>query len=94
MLIYSLDNYHKPFSTTAATSASEQLSRPMIGYLSVDELGDWKDVCDVEDAMECMERSAKAEQPAVDPGSEKDRPLGELLYGIENLRKRGQEEQD
>lgn len=48
----------------------------------------------MENAIACMEQSAKAQEPVLNPGLEKKRSLRELLYGIENLRKRGQEDYD
>lgn len=91
-IIYSLDNCHTAFSTTALESEPEQLSRPMLGYLSFNPSGHWEGIGDMENPIACMEKSAKAQQPVLNPGSENERSLLELLYGIENLRKKGQED--
>ncbi|MCJ1469361.1 tRNA (guanine-N(7)-)-methyltransferase non-catalytic subunit trm82 [Pseudocyphellaria aurata] len=91
-IIYSLDNCHTAFSTTTIASEKDQISRPMLGYLSFNSSGHWKGIGDMGDAITCMEQSAKAQEPVIISGPENERPLRELLYGIENLRKRGQED--
>lgn len=93
MIIYSLDNYHTPFSTTVIESSEEQLSRPMIGCLCFDQSGHWEEVGSLKDSISCMQRIAKSQEPR-GYGLEKGKPLRDLLYGIENLRKRANEEQD
>lgn len=93
-IIYSLDNCHVAFSTTVLASEAEQFSRPMLGYLSFDASGDWEGIGNLEHPITCMEQSAKAQEPVMNPGSENERSLRELLYGIENLRKRGQEDNE
>ncbi|MCJ1270810.1 tRNA (guanine-N(7)-)-methyltransferase non-catalytic subunit trm82 [Lobaria immixta] len=93
-IIYSLDNCHVAFSTTVLASEAEQFSRPMLGYLSFDASGDWEGIGNLEHPITCMEQSAKAQELVMNPGSENERSLRELLYGIENLRKRGQEDNE
>lgn len=91
-IIYSLDNCHTAYSTTALASKQEQIRRSVLGYLSFDPSGQWEGIGDLENAIACMEQSAKTQEPVINPGSGNERPLRELLYGIENLRKRGQED--
>lgn len=93
-ILYSLDNCHTAFSTTALESEADQFLRPMLGYLSFSPSGHWEGVGDMGNPIACMEQSAKAQEPMVNSGVENERSLRELLYGIENLRKRGQEDYD
>lgn len=48
----------------------------------------------MKESIASMERIAKSQEPTIDLGLEKGDPLRNLLYGIENLRKRPHEEQD
>ncbi len=92
-IIYSLDNYHNPSSTTTIASAQEQVSRPMIGCMSFNDSGQWERAKFMENALARMEKSAKDQEP-IDSGVENGTPLRDLLYGIGNIRKRGQEDHD
>ena len=94
IIIYSLDNYHIPFSTTIIESSEEQLSRPMIGCLSFEDTGRWEEVDFMQDSIACMQRIAESQESVGCSGLEKGKSLRDLLYGIENLRKRVNEEQD
>lgn len=93
-IIFSLDNCHTAFSITALASEAEQFSRPMLGYLSFNSSGHWEGIGDLENPIACIEQSAKTQEPVKDSGQENERLLRELLYGIENLRKRGQEDDE
>ena len=93
-IIFSLDNCHTAFSTTALASEAEQISRPMLGYLSFNSSGHWEGIGDLEKSIACIEQNAKTQEPVKNSGQENERLLRELLYGIENLRKRGQEDDE
>lgn len=93
-IIFSLDNCHTAFSTTALACEAEQISRPMLGYLSFNSSGHWERIGDLENPIACIEQSAKTQEPVKDSGRENERLFRDLLYGIENLRKRGQEDDE
>ena len=93
-VIFSLDNCHTAFSTTALASEAEKFSRPMLGYLSFNPSGHWEGTGDLEKPIACIEQSAKTQEPAKGSEQKNERQLRELLYGIENLRKRGQEDDE
>ena len=90
-IIYSLDNRHTAFSTIVLASEADQLSRPLLGYLSFNPSGDWEGIGDLEKPIICIDQSAKAQEPFTNLGPGDESSFRELLYGIENLRKRGQE---
>ena len=91
-IIYSLDNFHVPFSTTQIADADEQTARSPLGSLTLDSSGYWKQ-CDImQNVIAGLENKA-ARKDAYDINEGNDRgSLSTYLYGIENLRKRGQDE--
>ena len=94
-ILYSMDTVHRPFSTTAVTSERDQQTRPSVGTISFSSIhGSHEDTRRFAKLISSMENRAK-DQPFVSqeaPG--KGRSLREMLYGLESLRKRGEEGND
>lgn len=91
-IIYSLDNFHIPFSITQIADADEQTARSPLGSLTLDSSGRWKQ-CDIMQNVIAGLKNNEAKKDADDINQGNDRgSLSALLYGIENLRKRGQDE--
>ena len=89
-IIYTMDNVHLPLSTKTPRNPEKRSSLPWIGYI---DLGKWQSKESVLDGTvgtinECM--SGQDANNDLQDGSLA--ALQELLYGIDNLRKRGQEE--
>lgn len=90
-VIYSIDNFHVPFSTTMIADTDNQAARSPIGSLSLDSSGRWKQ-CDImQNVMAGLEKKAKKGAEDLNQGNDRG-SLSAFLYGIENLRKRGQDE--
>lgn len=88
-IIYSLDNYHISSSTVELASEEARLSRPFVGCMVFDDTGNLRQGDVLENAIANINRNAKAQQLCGEEGPGKGQPLSELLYSIENLRKRG-----
>lgn len=90
-VVYSMDTVHQPFSTTIGSSNYEQGLRRSVGAMQVTDLG-WEInteatkilVGSMEDALAM--RSTSSEETS---SSMERKSLKELLYSLENLRKRG-----
>lgn len=96
-IIFSLDNYYSPSSTTTIARSEERASRPMLGCISFDKSGDFRRIRFEENVVEHVDQGAKAQEPAEDVDSVMERASNfrTLLYGVETLRKRaGQEDHD
>lgn len=96
-IIFSLDNYYSPSSTTTIARSEERASRPMLGCMSFDKSEDFRRIRSEKNVVEYIDQSAKAQEPAeyVDSVMERASPFRTLLYGIETLRKRaGQEDHE
>lgn len=93
-LIYSMDAVHQPFSTTVVASAAQQKSRPSVGAMHATELGLEKD-CESIRSLVAMMQSCLDNQPCVsEDGESKGTSMRELIYSLENLRKRVSEDDD
>ena len=92
MIIYSLDNFHLPFSTTVPTVTDDHPSRHPIGSLTLDNFGHWKQRPILQDALAATESEMRSTAGLLEQGTSGGVSLGSLFYGIENLRKRGQDE--
>lgn len=92
MIIYSLDNFHVRFSTRLIAGIDGNAAKPSIGCLKVDSLGHWKQYDILQDAVTVIESKARSKKLSSEQGSCREDSLSSLFYGIENLRKRGQDE--
>ena len=91
-IIYSMDNVHDPSSMTIMATEDTPGERPYLGTLSRELLsGYWHVNKDLEVAINRINRIATSEKPGKEAASDGS-TLSELLYGIEHLRKRGQDE--
>lgn len=96
-IIFSVDNYYIPSSTTTIARSEERASRPMLGCMSFDESKDYRKIRSEKNVVARVDQGAKAQEPAEDADSvtEMASTLRTLLYGVETLRKRaGQEDHD
>lgn len=89
-IIFSVDNYYSPSSTTTIACSEVRASRPMLGCMSFDEPGDYIRIRSEKNVVERVDKCAKAQEPAEDVYSVIERAitLRTLLYGVETLRKR------
>ncbi len=94
MIIYSLDNIHIPFSTTVMACMDDKKSIPLIGSLILDSSGHWKKHDILQDAVAGIESEVGSKAFCIKQKDNGGRTLSSLFYGIENLRKRGQEESE
>ncbi len=94
MIIYALDNMHIPFSTTVMAGMDDKKSIPLIGSLILDSSGHWKKHDILQDAVAGIESEAGSKAFCMKQKDDGGRSLRSLFYGIENLRKRGQEESE
>lgn len=90
-IIYSIDHYHVSSSTTEVVNPEEQLSRPLMSLMTIDQNGYWKQTNVLEEAIRGLLRSPELSAEYLHEGG---KPLSEFLYSIENLRKQGQDEND
>lgn len=96
-IIFSIDNYYIPSSTTTIAGSEERASRPMLGCISFDKSEDHRRIRSEKNVVARVDHYAKAQEPVEDVNSvmERDSTLRTLLYGVETLRKRaGQEDHD
>lgn len=91
MIIYSIDNFHIPFTTTVMAGMDDQTAKPLIGSLTLDSSGCWKKRDILQDVVAGIESKARKSAVCMKQGNGGG-SLSSLLYGIETLRKRGQEE--
>lgn len=90
-IIYSLDNFHVPFSTTTIAGTDQQTARAPLGSLALDSSGHWKPYDIMPNIMTGLENKARKDAENINQGNDRG-SLSAFLYGIENLRKRGQDE--
>lgn len=96
-IIFSVDNYHSPSSTTAIAGPEERASRPMLGCMKFDESEDYRRIRSVYNVVAHVDQGAKAQEPTEDADSvmERGSTLRTLLYGVGTLRKRaGQDDHE
>lgn len=91
MIIYSLDNFHVPFSTTITAGIHDQKAKSTVGSLTLDSSGCWKQRDIMQDATASIEFKARKNAGYMKQGNDGG-SLSTLLYSIEHLRKRGQDE--
>ena len=93
-LLYSIDNTHLPYSTTVMLDAPPTQSPSFVGFIwSYLPVGPSQDRADQIGCLRSALNVCALEQTL--PGDQnvgKGRSLRELLYGLESLRKRGNEE--
>ena len=88
--LVSMDNVHLPLSTTTVENGG---CRPALAaYSYVAESSRWVRGCDFEHTMRAVNRLVASQDLRFVKSDSKDSLLSGLLYGIENLRKRSQEE--
>lgn len=89
-VLYSMDTIHKPFSTSMMEDGEAGL-RPSVGAFSfVPSSGSWQQASDLADTLlQNMEDCARSRPFFGQANAAKGKSLRELLYGLENLRKRG-----
>lgn len=92
MIIYSLDSFHVPFSTTVLADEDKQSSTPRLGSLILDGSGLWKQRDILQDAVANIDMEARGKDVGVEQGGDGGKSLSSLFYGIGNLRKRGLED--
>ena len=92
-IIYSLDCFHEPFSTTTITDLDDQRAKAMIGSLTLDSFGCWKQRDIMQDVMGNIEFKARKNAGHIKQGNDRG-SLSSLLYSLENLRKRGYDEHE
>ncbi len=92
-IVYSMDNSHQAFSTSAAVDSVKSNIRSLVGSVSyyIDS-GTWKANEPLQTNLaiamrECADSNRHGPQARVAQG----KSLTELLYGLESLRKRGSE---
>lgn len=90
-IIYSLDTFHVPFSTTKIACIDDQTAKSAIGCLTLDSSGIWKQRGIMQNVMASIESEARKNEGCMKQGNDGG-SLSSLFYGIENLRKRGQDE--
>lgn len=88
MIIYSLDNFHVPFSTAVIADKDQQTTMATIGSLTLDRSGRWRQRDIMRNIVARIGSDATKDAGYMKQGQS----LSSLLYGVENLRKRGQEE--
>jgi hypothetical protein len=91
MIIYSLDSFHVPFSTTVVADECNQSSTPRMGSLLLDGSGYWKQRDILQDAVANFDLKARSKDFCVEQG-DGGKSLSSLFYGIGCLRKRGRED--
>lgn len=94
-VVYSMDTLHQSFSTDASADTGEQRSRSLVGSLTYRmDTETWEENQTLQANLvaatrECADSHASIPQA----GTAKGKPLTELLYGLESLRKRGSEKE-
>ncbi|KAL8723226.1 MAG: hypothetical protein Q9225_000416 [Loekoesia sp. 1 TL-2023] len=93
-IAYAMDTDHKSFSRTQVADKCSQKQRPSIGFLNFSTAkGMWKKNMELQNAFASVMRDLPEDDEQVMDGKESgNRGPGSLLYGLENLRKRGQDE--
>lgn len=93
-VLYSMDAVHQPFSTTAMASAEEQESRPSVGAVQATKLGWERKSEGTMGLVAVLERQLKNQANYMQNGKMKGGSVRELLYNLENLRKRISEDEN
>ena len=92
-VVYSMDPSHQPFSTGVTTDTGKESSRSLVGSLNYCmKSKTWNENEDlqanlVKATRECACSHVNGSQTGADEG----KPLTELVYGLESLRKRTSE---
>lgn len=90
-VVYSMDAVHQPFSTTVGSSTEEQVPRRSVGAMRATNVG-WETNTEATRMLVVSMENALAIQPInSEETSTERRSLQELLYHLENLRKKGSE---
>ena len=88
--MYSMDNIHENFSTNILDKGPP---RPSLGAVTFSvSAQSWGKEVNIEGITASMDQEALAQDDVLQEGGGKATALSELLYGFENLRKRGHEE--
>lgn len=91
-IFYSMDPLHQPFSTTIV--GNDQMSNPelTVGALNLKHEGWRKDTGPSEKLVSALENCLENQPDVLQNGTAKGSSMRELLYSLENLRKRGSED--
>ena len=94
LIIYSMDILYKPFSTTVMANDDDLVVRPAIGVLQYrfDKASYERLFMPGADLCSTMQRAIKNRPFVQEKSNAKGRSIGDLLYGLESLRKRASEE--
>ena len=88
--MYSMDNIHEKCSTNILDKGPP---RPSLGAVTFSvSAQSWDKEVNIEGIIASMDQETLAQDEVLQEGGSKATALSELLYGLENLRKRGQEE--
>lgn len=90
-VVYSMDTVHQPFSTTVGSSNEEQGLRRSVGALQATDVGWEINTGTTKFLVESMENAVTSQPTSSEETTVERRSLKELLYNLENLRKRGSE---
>lgn len=90
-VVYSMDTSHQAFSTDALVDTEQSNSRSLVGSVSYcPDSKTWKVNGSLQERLvEAMRGCAQGNLHAPHNKAAKEKPLTELLYGLESLRKRG-----
>lgn len=90
-VVYSMDPSHQAFSTDALVNTKIPNSRSLVGSLSYcPDSKTWKVNGSLQERLvEAMRECAQGNLQVPQIGAATEKPLTELLYGLESLRKRG-----
>ena len=90
-VVYSMDTVHQPFSTTVGSSNDEQGLRRSVGALQATDVGWEINTGTTKFLVESMKNAVTSQPTSSEETTVERRSLKELLYNLENLRKRGSE---
>lgn len=93
-IAYAMDTDHKSFSQSQMADKVCQNQRPSVGFLKFSMVkGLWEKDMELQNAVASVLRGLREDNEQVmDEKKSKDRDPVSLLYGLENLRKKGQDE--
>ena len=91
-IICSMDPIRLPFSASDGEIPEKQISRPTISVLQITQNGWSLNDSSGNDIATSMQEALKNQKSSPDQTAAKGQSYREILYSLENLRKRGSEE--
>ena len=92
-IAYAMDTEHKCFSQSAIADQTSQAERSRVGFLSFSKATRrWEKDTDLQNAIAGIALNLPCTSDQIPGEKPSNRNSTSLLYGLENLRKRGQEE--